>query len=427
MKTRKVLALLLAIVLCMSLLAITAFAENAQAEGVELTLTTDKTEYAAADKIVATVQVKNASEAAIENLKLTLTGPSGYVAAGEESKTIASLNAGASDSLEVSYAAKGAPNTGDSILLVALAAVFSAACMLLLMRNRRAAAMALAVVMILGVAVIGLPTSASAADKALEVSTTVKVDGKDVTIKASVSWGVTQPVDPPAETVDLLTVKSADALSSLVLRSDGTYKVEGNFMGFIPYSFESTYTVSEGVVKPVNPGPNFTALETSFPTSPVVEAAEGGYKFSVGSNNGEDFVLAEFIITDAMMDAVVKGEVYEQEPEENPEPAGDLTLTSVCGTATAVIRKDGTYKIEGNYLTFVPYSIESTYTVSGGVIVPANPGPTVSTLFGDLPSYPKIVADGDNYKLVIDSENSDGALVLAEFVITAAQMAELAK
>ncbi len=199
MKTSKLVSLLLVVVLCLSVLAVSAFAATTEGEGLKLTLTTDKAEYTAADKITATLKVENTSDAALSNLNLAIAAPTGYGAENTASKTVESLAAGASEELAVTFSAK-APNTGDNMMIAVVVAVVAATGVIALVGNRKAAALSLALVMVLGLAVIGLPTYAEAASDALEVSTTVKVDGADVTIKATVSAQAQTPDEPPVVT-----------------------------------------------------------------------------------------------------------------------------------------------------------------------------------------------------------------------------------
>lgn len=185
-KTIRNLALILSVIFCICLLTIPAMAAPVTQDGLEVTLTTDKAEYTAEETIVATLTVKNISSEDITAVVLSHKVHNGLsVSAGTASKTVATLAAGASESLEVSYTVDTSAKTGDMICVVVAAAVISGLSLLAL-TNKKSAALLLAMVMVCGV--LGLAVPAKAADP-ISATTTVKVDGKDVTLTASVSYG----------------------------------------------------------------------------------------------------------------------------------------------------------------------------------------------------------------------------------------------
>ena len=204
-KTSKFLAIVLSVVLCICLLTIPAMAQTAEQDGIKVTLTTDKTEYAETDPIVATAMVENNSGKTLYAVSLKHTGPDGYgVAAGAARKDLGNLAAGASDTLEVTFSADAPAGTGDTVGIV-IAVLLVAGLGVLALTCRKGAVVALALVMLLGA--FGMPLAASAASNAVEVTTTVKVGGADVTLKASVSY------DPDPVIYSGLRISTLDGLA----------------------------------------------------------------------------------------------------------------------------------------------------------------------------------------------------------------------
>ena len=95
-KTSKIFALILSVILCMSVLAVSVMAEEAESDGLKLTLTTDKAEYAADEPILVTLKAENISEDALNNVALKVKAPAALVASGKATKQLDTLNAGAS-------------------------------------------------------------------------------------------------------------------------------------------------------------------------------------------------------------------------------------------------------------------------------------------------------------------------------------------
>lgn len=193
-KTSKIFALILSVILCMSVLAFSVMAEEAESDGLKLTLTTDKAEYAADEPILVTLKAENISENALNNVALKVKAPAALVASGKAAKQLDMLNAGASETLEVTYKLSQSPDTGDYSMVTACVMVLAVgAIVALLAINRKTRCIAMALVMVFGIATMGMPASA-AESYDLEVATTVKIDGQDMTLKATASWG-----DVPAE------------------------------------------------------------------------------------------------------------------------------------------------------------------------------------------------------------------------------------
>ncbi len=262
-KTSKILALVLCLVLCMSMMAVAAFAETAEADGLKLTLTTDKAEYALGEQIVANLKVENISDKPVSNVAVKLEAPAILeLVGGEAAKNIASLAAGASDALSVTYKTEAPvdppvenpenPGTGDNTFLIVAAAIVSCAVVVLLFVNRKTACMALAILLLVGVC---LPAAAATEPKALETSVTVKVGEDQVTLKASVTFeieveeeivpeGPIIRADVNAEAFDMSGVTAENP----VLKSNGAVNSFAAFHGPA-----SQYYVASATVKILNP------------------------------------------------------------------------------------------------------------------------------------------------------------------------------
>ena len=75
---KKIAALLVAMVLCVGMMTVPAFAASLTQDGLEITMVTDKTEYAEDEQIVAILSVKNTNDFAVTNVSLNHIVPEGY-------------------------------------------------------------------------------------------------------------------------------------------------------------------------------------------------------------------------------------------------------------------------------------------------------------------------------------------------------------
>ncbi|MCD8107920.1 MAG: VWA domain-containing protein [Oscillospiraceae bacterium] len=103
MKLRKILSTLLAIVLSIGILTVCMAAATTTQDGLEVTLTTDKTSYNSGEEIVVTITVTNTNSYAVNNVTITSSVPSGYsLASGSNSTTeLGTLVAGETSSVTV--------------------------------------------------------------------------------------------------------------------------------------------------------------------------------------------------------------------------------------------------------------------------------------------------------------------------------------
>lgn len=207
---KKILAVLLAVTLCVGLLAIHTFATTETQDGLEVTLTTDKESYAQGEKITATLTVKNTTIASMTDVSLESLIPVGFeLAKGEAAKkTLSTLRAGESATLAVTFTAdavtenvvienEGSPETGDAahygLLAVLLVICVAGAAALLVCgkdMRRRMLCLLLCVTMV-GTMAAGVPAQAASEEaKIVEISTTVTVDGVEVPIAATVTYQI---------------------------------------------------------------------------------------------------------------------------------------------------------------------------------------------------------------------------------------------
>ena len=186
---RRILAVVLTVILSICLFALPVMAATQTANGLELTLVTDKAEYAEKEQIKASLTVKNTTDAPISGLVIEHRIPKGIeVVSGKAVDLIDALGAGESSTLDVVLTAGLPPKTGDfGIAAVAAAMVLSGIGLVFLSKDAKvrkgAFSVFLCCVMVAGLLAV-VPVRAQAED--LTVSTVVKVDGKDVTLSASV-------------------------------------------------------------------------------------------------------------------------------------------------------------------------------------------------------------------------------------------------
>lgn len=253
-KTSKILALVLSVILCMSMLAIAAQAQDAGQDGLKLTLTTDKAAYAEGEQILVSLKAENISENPLNNLNLKIGVPEGFtVEAGAAEKKVESLAAGASENLEITYKAPTSPETGDSMpVIMAVAVMFACAVVVLLCMNRRTRCMAVALVMVVGIA---LPASATTEAYNASVSTTVKVNNMEVTLTATAAWEVEIIEEPVYEGPVINTEINSDQFDmSGISAEEPVLKSNGKVNSFAVFGgTASQYYVASATVKITDP------------------------------------------------------------------------------------------------------------------------------------------------------------------------------
>lgn len=187
---RRTFALVLTVILTVCLFALPVMAATETAGGLELTLTTDKAEYTSEENITASLTVKNTTESAIGSLVAEHVVPNGFsVVSGTSQKSIETLAAGESVTVDVVYATS-VPKTGDYTIAAVVAVMVVAAAGLVVLGaadakvRKSILSVFLCCIMVAGLAV---GVSADELTDGVTVSTTVKVNGDEVTLCAKVS------------------------------------------------------------------------------------------------------------------------------------------------------------------------------------------------------------------------------------------------
>jgi hypothetical protein len=185
---RRILAVVLTVILSVCLFVLPAMAATETANGLELTLITDKAEYTAAEQITASLTIKNTTAAPVTGLVIKHQIPEGIkTLSGDVEKIIPSLGAGESVTLQVVLQADATANTGDyAIAAVAAALVLSAAGLVLLGKDAKVRKGVISVFLccvMVGGLMMAAPANADTDE--LTVTTAIKVAGKDVTLTAS--------------------------------------------------------------------------------------------------------------------------------------------------------------------------------------------------------------------------------------------------
>ena len=115
-KAKKTLALLFAMVLCIGMMTMNVSAASTEQDGLQVSLTTDKSEYSQGDPITATLAVTNTNDVAVSNVSMENMIPEGYsLAEGSEAeKLVESLDAGETVTMSVTYIADASTGEDDT-------------------------------------------------------------------------------------------------------------------------------------------------------------------------------------------------------------------------------------------------------------------------------------------------------------------------
>lgn len=210
---RKISVILIISVMLMCLGSINVFATTTTQDGLEATLTTDKSNYGKDDKISVTVAVKNTNADSVENVSLEAVVPNGYTIADNLSttKNVGTLKSGETSKLEISYIpmkesgteenvvvntiSANTVNTGDTLetifIIIGLLGV-SGGLIVFLMKNKKAKAFLslLLIVSILGSSSVFLSfkTYAVSTQKIIEIKNNVKVNEKVLNLSSKIQY-----------------------------------------------------------------------------------------------------------------------------------------------------------------------------------------------------------------------------------------------
>ena len=238
MLTKKFAVIFLTVLMIFSLTGISASAATTTQDGLEVTLTTDKTEYTKNEQITATLMVKNTNSEAVSNVTVETLIPKGYKVSDGAStnKIINELHAGEAVNLSVTYlpnkastnvtsseGGKGTDNKNNSagntvnsngnsvsssgntsspktgiirnlfiVFLIFIVAGISIAIMLVL-KKRTAKGMlsfflCVGVISMTAIATINSVSAAENQSNSINVKEIVKVDNEDLTLNAIVKY-----------------------------------------------------------------------------------------------------------------------------------------------------------------------------------------------------------------------------------------------
>ncbi len=206
MKKISTLLLALSLVLC-TLFALTLNASAASTEvqnGLEVTITTDKTDYNVNEDITVTVSVKNNNQTNAENLSIQTLLPEGLVlksgnlvvnnidvqAQSTYTTTVVAVLPGQTEpEVKPDDDKTDSPQTGEhDIVIIAAVAAFSAAGIVLMLKSKKSAkVMSMFLCLVMIAAVLPANTFAAEDDTVITVDTAVKVNGTSYTITAKVA------------------------------------------------------------------------------------------------------------------------------------------------------------------------------------------------------------------------------------------------
>ena len=201
---KKLWAVLLIVAFLMSLFAMPACAETIVQDGLEVTLTTDKDEYSADEKIEAEVTIKNTNDFVVTDISIEMLFPNGYVLQEDSNLRINRLQPGEEKLIKLNVINQNIennlPETGDGSNIGGWIAVMGAAlagALALFARKKcgqRIVCLLLCAVM-LSSAVAYVPSVAMAQTelRRLTVEKAIKMNGADDTVCAVVTYGMQVP------------------------------------------------------------------------------------------------------------------------------------------------------------------------------------------------------------------------------------------
>lgn len=236
-KKRVLFALMALLFICMSFA--TATAATVTQDGLEVTLTTNKTAYSTNEEVIAYVVAKNVGSQPVNDLVITLQGPSIYSPAseGNTEKNISILDVGEQAWMSATFRPFHLPQTGDSsnIVLWLLLIFISATCFVVLMRCRIGMRMmALLLAVALGVSGLIVPTVANAESgqteqvrTSFQVVQEILIGEKQETVVATVSYLLTaDPVTREEWIYALMDVVGIETNAEAILTFDDHYDAQ---------------------------------------------------------------------------------------------------------------------------------------------------------------------------------------------------------
>ena len=361
-RSKKLCLVLLALTLCVSLIAIPVCAASVQTQGeIEVALSTDKTEYEKTENIIATLVVKNNGDTPISNVSMKTNLIEGYLLAEDSSdvKSVELVEAGTETALETVMVpeipqeppVEEIPETKDSLVglwvVVAMVSVAGISVLLITDKNAKKSVMMLVCVLMAGVMMFGLvsPAAAAVARQTIEVDTVITVGGEEVTVTAVVTYEYEVPVEPA-------TIKGTIAYADNREKFIENAKVEIISVAD-PEQVVTVYSDANGAYSAVLPGGAYT----------VRISAEGFLPFTSleSVEDGQTIYLETYLLVEANPEdnesATIGGQITNSVtgvgiPEVQLTIYEGWNVTSGEPVATAQTDSTGNYTVElplGNY------------------------------------------------------------------------------
>ncbi len=193
-----------AFIITMSLLTIISMPVLAATEiqdGLEVTYTTNQESYEGEDTLIATLNVSNTSDIAIENVELEITIPSGYTLEnGEVSASFDELEAEEEIQLIVSFIKTAedvvldiVPDTADTSSVILYMSLFIGASILLVIgvKQNRKGKKIISILLCMAMVSVVLPTlevDAESEEKEIIITQVVEVDSEEIALVATISY-----------------------------------------------------------------------------------------------------------------------------------------------------------------------------------------------------------------------------------------------
>jgi len=195
MNKRRILSALLCACMVLALVPSAALAATGTRNGIELTLETEKSSYAPGETIVAQITAKNTNLFSAHRCKVELTLPDGLTFAdGTNGTAPVDLTVGRTGVVTFKVALKDAdlvvPKTGgeENVGLWMMISIGAALALSALLVFRRRATGTLLCILLCAVLLTSAPAAALAASKTLSVTETVKINGKEYPLTATLYY-----------------------------------------------------------------------------------------------------------------------------------------------------------------------------------------------------------------------------------------------
>lgn len=195
MNKRRILSAILCACMVLALVPSAALAATGARNGIELTLETEKTSYAPGETIVAQITAKNTNLYSAHRCKVELTLPDGLeFADGTSGVAPVDLTVGRTGVVTFKVALKDAglvvPKTGGeaNVGLWMTISICAALALSALLVFRRRVTGTLLCILLCAVLLTSAPTAALAASKTLSVTETVKFNGKEYPLTATLYY-----------------------------------------------------------------------------------------------------------------------------------------------------------------------------------------------------------------------------------------------